>query len=147
MDSGRRPTYRTAARALLAAALLAVASVAASASQPSDQSGRRDQTLVVPAASSTLPATWHQVFAVGYGKKRSLLGTAPGGDSGTLRIGPEYGAPGPDEKINPYAVSLDPSRWEADGLFDGSGMSLTEARQTPAAGVESLYMEAIAQPV
>jgi hypothetical protein len=56
------------------------------------------------------------------------------------------GAPGPDEKINPYAVSLDPSRWEADGLFDGTGMSLTEARQTPAAGVESLYMEAIAQP-
>ena len=39
-------------------------------------------------------------------------------------------APGEDEKINPYAVSLDPERWEADGLFDGEGMSLAEARQT-----------------
>jgi flavin-dependent dehydrogenase len=55
-------------------------------------------------------------------------------------------APGVDEKINPYAVSLNPDRWEADGLFDGSGMSLSEARQSPAAGVENLFMEAIAQP-
>ena len=55
-------------------------------------------------------------------------------------------APGADEKINPYAVSLNPDRWEADGLFDGSGMSLSEARQSPAAGVENLFMEAIAQP-
>ncbi len=44
-------------------------------------------------------------------------------------------APGEDVKINPYAVSLDPDRWEADGLFDGSGMSLAEARQTDAAGL------------
>jgi flavin-dependent dehydrogenase len=56
-------------------------------------------------------------------------------------------APGEDEKINPYAVSLDPDRWEADGLTDGKGMSVAEARQTPAAGMESLFMEAIAQPV
>jgi flavin-dependent dehydrogenase len=55
-------------------------------------------------------------------------------------------APGADEKINPYAASLDPDRWEADGLFNGSGMSLSEARQSPAAGVENLFMEAIAQP-
>ncbi|HEX5088652.1 MAG TPA: hypothetical protein VFV89_12650 [Nocardioides sp.] len=54
------------------------------------------QTLVVPAASSSLPATWHEVFHVGYGRKKRLLGTSRGGDSGTLRIGPEYGAPGPD---------------------------------------------------
>jgi flavin-dependent dehydrogenase len=55
-------------------------------------------------------------------------------------------APGEDEKINPYAVSLDPDRWEADGLFNGEGLSLAEARQTPAAGMENLFMEAIAQP-
>ena len=54
--------------------------------------------------------------------------------------------PGEDEKINPYAVSLDPDRWEADGLFNGEGLSLVEARQTPAAGMENLFMEAIAQP-
>ena len=39
-------------------------------------------------------------------------------------------APGEAEKINPYAVSLNPDRWEADGLLDGSGMSLAEARQS-----------------
>ena len=55
-------------------------------------------------------------------------------------------APDEDEKINPYAVSLDPDRWEADGLLGGQGMSVAEARQTPAAGMENLFMEAIAQP-
>ena len=55
-------------------------------------------------------------------------------------------APGEDEKINPYAVSLDPGRWEADGLRNGEGLSLAEARQTPAAGIENLFMEAVAQP-
>ena len=56
------------------------------------------------------------------------------------------GAPGEDEKINPYKVSLDPDRWEADGLLGGEGLSVAEARQTPAAGMENLFMEAIAQP-
>jgi flavin-dependent dehydrogenase len=56
------------------------------------------------------------------------------------------GAPGEDETINPYAVSLDPDRWEEDGLFNGDGLSLVEARQTPAAGMETLFMEVIAQP-
>jgi hypothetical protein len=55
-------------------------------------------------------------------------------------------APGEDERINPYAVGLDPDRWEADGLLNGSGLSLAEARQTPAQGMENLLMEAIAQP-
>ena len=54
------------------------------------------------------------------------------------------GAPDEDEKINPYAISLDPDRWEADGLFNGEGLSLAEARQTPAAGMENLLMENIA---
>jgi hypothetical protein len=56
-------------------------------------------------------------------------------------------APSEDEKINPYAVSLDPDRWEADGLFNGQGMTLAEARQSEAAGLANLYMEAVAQPV
>jgi flavin-dependent dehydrogenase len=55
-------------------------------------------------------------------------------------------APGEDVKINPYAVGLDPDRWEADGLLNGEGLSVSEARQTPAAGMENLFMEAIAQP-
>ena len=56
------------------------------------------------------------------------------------------GAPGEDEKINPYAVSLDPDRWESDGLLNGEGLTVAEARQTGAAGMENLFMEAIAQP-
>ena len=54
----------------------------------------------------------------------------------------------PDEttKIDPYAVSLDPDRWEADGLFDENGLSAAEARQGPAGGLESCWMEAVAQP-
>jgi flavin-dependent dehydrogenase len=55
------------------------------------------------------------------------------------------GAPGEDEKINPYAISLDPNRWEADALLGGEGLSVSEARQTPAAGMENLFMEAIAR--
>jgi flavin-dependent dehydrogenase len=55
-------------------------------------------------------------------------------------------APGEDVQLNPYAVSLDPERWEADGLFGNSGMTIAEARETPAGGAETLWMEAIAQP-
>lgn len=55
-------------------------------------------------------------------------------------------APRETERINPYAVSLDPDRWQADGLLSGEGLSVDEARQTPAAGMENLFMEAIAQP-
>jgi hypothetical protein len=55
-------------------------------------------------------------------------------------------APAEDEKINPYAVSLNPERWEADGLFDGSGLTLAEARESEAAGLQNLYLEAVATP-
>jgi hypothetical protein len=52
--------------------------------------------LVVPAAAASLPATWHERFVVPYGAGQALLGTSPGGDSGTLDLGPEYGAPSGD---------------------------------------------------
>jgi len=55
-------------------------------------------------------------------------------------------APGEDEKINPYAISLDPDRWQADGMLNGEGYSLVEARETDAQGIENLFMEAVAQP-
>jgi 2-polyprenyl-6-methoxyphenol hydroxylase-like FAD-dependent oxidoreductase len=32
-------------------------------------------------------------------------------------------------KINPYAIGLDPTKWEDDGLLDGSGLTLAEARE------------------
>ncbi len=48
------------------------------------------------AAAAAMPEAWHERFVIGYGPGKALLGTSPGGDSGTLDIGPEYGAPGPD---------------------------------------------------
>jgi len=55
-------------------------------------------------------------------------------------------APADDVKINPYAVSLNPERWEADGMLGGEGLTVAEARESPAAGMENLFMEAIATP-
>jgi hypothetical protein len=55
-------------------------------------------------------------------------------------------APPPDARINPYAVSLNPDRWEADGLLSDSGLSADEARRGPAGGIETWWMEACAQP-
>jgi len=37
--------------------------------------------------------------------------------------------PPADRPVNPYAVSLDPSRWDRDGLFDGAGMTVAQARE------------------
>jgi flavin-dependent dehydrogenase len=47
-------------------------------------------------------------------------------------------APPPDRTINPYVVGLDSSRWEPDGLFDGTGMTLEEASQI-VAGIEGIW--------
>jgi hypothetical protein len=55
-------------------------------------------------------------------------------------------APDEQARINPYAIGLDPDRWEQDGLFDGSGLTLAEARDSPAGGMETLWMERIATP-
>jgi len=33
------------------------------------------------------------------------------------------------QKINPLAISLDPQRWESEGLFDESGITLARARE------------------
>ncbi len=46
----------------------------------------------------------------------------------------------PERRIDPYAVSLDPSRWEQDGLFDGSGLTLAEALER-SPGIENAFPE------
>jgi len=33
----------------------------------------------------------------------------------------------PGARINPYAISLDPERWDEDGVFDETGMTVAEA--------------------
>jgi hypothetical protein len=45
----------------------------------------------------------------------------------------------PEAPINPYALSLDPARWEADGLFDGSGFSPAQVAER--LRVRSFWME------
>ncbi|MGH2854762.1 MAG: NAD(P)/FAD-dependent oxidoreductase, partial [Solirubrobacteraceae bacterium] len=45
----------------------------------------------------------------------------------------------PEAPINPYAISLDPGRWEADGLFDGSGYSPAQVAER--LRVRSFWME------
>jgi flavin-dependent dehydrogenase len=45
----------------------------------------------------------------------------------------------PEAPINPYAISLDPKRWEADGLFDGSGSSPAQVAER--LRVRSFWME------
>jgi flavin-dependent dehydrogenase len=42
--------------------------------------------------------------------------------------------------INPYAVSLDPGRWEEDGLFDGPGMTAAEATEK-LPGIENVWLD------
>jgi hypothetical protein len=37
-----------------------------------------------------------------------------------------------DARIDPYAVSLDPGRWEADGVFGGDGLTVAEATERTA---------------
>jgi hypothetical protein len=37
--------------------------------------------------------------------------------------------PPPDRAVNPYALGLDPEKWEADGLYDSPGLTLEEARK------------------
>jgi flavin-dependent dehydrogenase len=44
------------------------------------------------------------------------------------------------QRINPYAISLDPGRWEADGLFDGSGPSNEEIAESTE-GFQYAWME------
>jgi flavin-dependent dehydrogenase len=50
----------------------------------------------------------------------------------------------PDEnaRIDPQAISLKPERWEQDGLYSDSGLTLAEAREK-AEGLENFWMESV----
>ena len=51
-----------------------------------------------------------------------------------------------DRPINPYAVSLDAARWEADGLFDDGEMTVAEARQI-VEGIDGIWDTTAPPPV
>lgn len=50
-----------------------------------------DATLVVPPVGE-IPTSWQETLFIPYGSGEEALGTAPGGDGGSLDLGPEYGA-------------------------------------------------------
>ncbi|MBA2460938.1 MAG: tryptophan 7-halogenase [Actinobacteria bacterium] len=45
--------------------------------------------------------------------------------------------------VNPYAIGLDPSRWEEDGLFDGPGLTHEQALER-AEGIQSIWLDELA---
>jgi flavin-dependent dehydrogenase len=49
-----------------------------------------------------------------------------------------------DMVVNPYAISLHPDRWDADGLFDGTGVSLNAARDLVPGLQEAVSYDAVA---
>ena len=51
-----------------------------------------------------------------------------------------------DRKINPYAISLDPKRWESDGLFDGSGVSVADVAER-LEGLDATLLNNVAERV
>jgi hypothetical protein len=53
--------------------------------------------VTVPLGSvSQLGDDWTELFVIGFGSDDDLLGTAPGGDSGSLQLGPDYGTQAAD---------------------------------------------------
>ena len=53
-------------------------------------------------------------------------------------------APDPDARVVPAAISLDPDRWEADGLYGEAGLTLREANER-FPGVEAMWFETAAE--
>lgn len=48
-----------------------------------------------------------------------------------------------DTKVDPAKLVLDPERWEEESLFDGPGLTLTEARATTS-GIENALLDEVA---
>lgn len=51
------------------------------------------------------------------------------------------GHPAPDVPVNPYAVSLRPDRWQADGLFAGRTLLTAEQAEEIAEGTQGLFAD------
>jgi flavin-dependent dehydrogenase len=50
----------------------------------------------------------------------------------------------PERPVNPYAIGLDPGRWEEDGLFEEPGLTLEQARER-APGVDNIFVDEVAK--
>jgi flavin-dependent dehydrogenase len=51
-----------------------------------------------------------------------------------------------DTKVNPAAIGIDPDKWEKDGLFNGEGLSLNEAKAI-LPDVENMLLTEVTEPV
>lgn len=56
------------------------------------------------------------------------------------------GALSDERPINPYAIGLDPGRWEGDGLFEEPGLTLEQAN-AQAFGIQTLWLDLPQAPV
>ena len=54
--------------------------------------------------------------------------------------------PPPDRAVNPYAVSLRPENWEADGLYGSGGLTLEQALHDVPEGFERIWDDPTAGP-
>ena len=54
--------------------------------------------------------------------------------------------PPPDRAVNPYAVSLRPDTWEADGLFESPGLTLEEATGGVPEGFDRIWDDPTSGP-
>lgn len=48
-----------------------------------------------------------------------------------------------NRSVNPYAIGLDPSRWEEDGLFDEGGLTREQALER-AEGIQTIWLDELA---
>jgi hypothetical protein len=53
------------------------------------------------------------------------------------------GPPDPARRVNPYAVSLHPDRWDAEGLFSEDGLTLAQANER-APGLDNVMLGELA---
>ena len=120
-DEDPRPAEHPGATPTSSAPTAAPASTGpTSPTSPSPSADPGVRRLVVPVATDSWPSTWSEAFVIPYGKGPALLGTSPGGDSGSLDIGPEYGAAAPDGSwwFLDYAKGR-LAHYDADGSYLG----------------------------
>ncbi|MBI5157615.1 MAG: hypothetical protein HZA58_06310 [Acidimicrobiia bacterium] len=74
--------------------------------------------IALPVAGESMGPEWTEALFIPYGDTEETLGTSPGGEGGSMDLGPEYGAQGPDGTwwfLDAAKTRL--ARYSADGVF------------------------------
>lgn len=77
--------------------------------------------IALPIAGDTMGSAWVEELFLPYGDTDDTLGTSPGGEGGSLELGPEYGAQAPDGTwwiLDAAKTRL--ARYDADGRYLGA---------------------------